>query len=541
MILLTALLVIASIFLFAFVWMNEDGSSVVDDGEGDAYHLPRRYAPPAIAQEDKKGNGRWWPEEGVDVLFFWTRPTDEARLDDYYEHFKRAMGNSKVVPEEMSGQSAQWQYYFARGLEHFAPWFSRLIVVLPDSVTVRPFNGSDPRVNYIFHHEFFSQESLPIFDWRSIALGFLSKDNNPENMGKSLDKNTKNDTRSPLDFLSSNFLFADDLSFLISYLPPSSLKSPHGELILQTTNTSISTPLQDVEELILKNSAKTVRSCIESVSDRLGFSESDNIQSILDRLDNQMPQFEYRGITMHDRRVWKDLMAICGNSISKASLLPFRTQSSLDPTYMHHVFIYYMRELYRLPSAVKKYVSKADENRDGILTREELIILGKSLYMDQQGLGNWVSSIFELKEFVGKKDIDLKILLENEKMIQEMSVSAVRPQFRYTTAESYTAALELRRSIPLRLGKVMPILKQGNIAALRLGPRAMGQEGGNTKEAIENLLWNILKTKFTTLETIYKPPPSFGFHIGLAYFCLFFFGAWAFSKYMLKPSRRMND
>lgn len=516
----TALATIVCIFLFAFVWLNDDNGSTLTEDE-DSYHLQRRFAPPGHVEEDKKTLPKMWPATGVDFVFFWTRPLEEDRLGDYELTFRATMTDKDVLPEEASSDFAQWEYYFARGVEHFAPWFRKIIVVVPDNVLSRPFNESDKRVEYIKHSDIMDTDAMPMFDWRALFLNFVSS---PYIDGR----------------VSKKFVYADDLTFLLSYLSPSTFINHQGETIIPLVNTSISTPLQDIEGRILKNSLGTVQRAIESVSARLGFSKSE-VAEVLTKMSADLPLFESRGLQLIDRQALKDLFAICDGPLQVAKLHKFRQTDSIDPIYMHHVFIYYMRELYKLPSAVKAYASRSDKNQDGVLTREELIALAESLYFENSNVGKWVSDIFELKEFAGKTEVDLKVLLNNTAVVAQMSATAVRPQFRHVLAESHTAALELRRSIPLRLGNVMPLLKVGAVSAIRLGPRILGHEGGNSREAMENLLWNILRNKFTTLETLYKPPPSLGMKIGLAYLCFFFFGAWGFSKWMLRSAKKSID
>lgn len=519
-ILFAALFVIACIFFFAFGWLNDDGGSSLTEDE-DAYHLQRRFAPPFNIAEDKNSLPKTWPKEGLDFVFFWTRPLDEDRLADYEATFRATMRDRKVITEEMSSDFAQWEYYFARGLEHFAPWFRKLVVVVPDNVLSRPFNQSDNRILYVKHSDIMDEELLPVFDWRTLLLNFVSS--------KFIDGR-----------VTKKFVYADDLSFLISYLSPTSLTTLEGEAILPLINTSISTPLQQLESKILTNTDKMLRDAINSFSARLGFTKEETSKT-LDSLSSKMPLFETRGLQLLDRQVFKDVFAICNDPLGQAKLHRLRHEDSIDPVYLHHIFIYYMRELYKIPSAAKMYVTKSDQDNNGILTRDELIALAESLYYENSAAGKWVASLFDRKEFTGKKDIDLKALLGNEEIVAQMALTAVRPQFRYITAESFTVALELRRSIKLRLGKVIPTLQEGTIAAIRLGPRILGHEGGNTKEAMENLLWNILRSKFTSLETLYKPPPALGMKIGLAYFCLFFFGAWGFSKWMLRTAKKSMD
>lgn len=519
-ILFGALFTIVCIFLFAFVWLNNDGASTLTVDE-DAYNLQQRFAPPAHITQDKETAPKTWPKDGVDFVFFWTRPLDETRLEDFHFTFRATMGEKNVLAEEMSSDFAQWQYYFARGVEHFAPWFRKIHVVVPDNVLSRPFNDSDKRIEYIKHSDIADTDALPIFDWRTLLANFVSS--------------SYIDGR-----VSKKFLYTDDLSFLLSYLPPTTFISINDEIVIPLVNKSISTPLQDIEAKILKNTEGAVQRAIESFAERLGFSKSDTVADLL-RLSSKMPSFETRGIQFLDRQVFKDLFAITDDALQRAKLRRLRQADSIDPIYMHHIFIYYMRELYKQPVAVKAYITRADKNRDGLLTRDELIVLAESLYFTNSKVGQWVGELFENKEFIGKTEIELKALLANEKLVAQMGLTAVRPQFRYVLAESFTAAVELRRTIPLKLGDVMPVLQKGHVGALRLGPRILGHEGGNTKEAMENLLWNILRSRFTTLETLYKPPPSLGMKIGVAYLCLFFFGAWGFSKWMLRSAKKSVD
>lgn len=519
-ILFTALATIVCIFLFAFVWLNDDNGSTLTEDE-DSYHLQRRFAPPSHVEEDKKTLPKTWPATGVDFVFFWTRPLEEDRLSDYEMAFRATMTDKNVLAEESSSDFAQWEYYFARGVEHFAPWFRKIIVVIPDNVLSRPFNASDERIEYIKHSEIMDTDAMPMFDWRALFLNFVSS--------------SYIDGR-----VSKKFIYADDLTFPLSYLSPTTFITNNGEIVLPLVNTTISTPLQDIEGRILKNSLGAVQRALDTFADRLGFSKAE-VTETLTRMSADLPLFESRGLQLIDRQALKDLFAVCDAPLQQAKLHRLRRTDSLDPIYMHHAFIYYMRELYKLPSAVKAYVSRSDKNRDGVLTREELIALAESLYFENSNVGKWVSDIFEIKEFVGKTEVNLTLLLNNSAVVTKMSATAVRPQFRHILAESQTAALELRRSIPLRLGNVMPLLKTGAVTSVRLGPRILGHEGGNTREAMENLLWNVLRNKFTTLETLYKPPPSLGMKIGIAYFCLFFFGAWIFSKWMLRSAKKSID
>lgn len=517
LILIGALLVIFGIFLFAFVGIegeNQGGKEY----EENVYNMKRRFPPEEVVERDRKTLPKGWPEEGVDVVYFWTRPMVEARMAEFEIFFREAMKDENAFAEDMSGDFAQMQYYFARGVEAFAPWFRNLVVVIPDNVPTRPFNESDSRVRYVRHSQIVPEEVLPLFNWRAILLHLVKKD----------------------EALSTQFVFTDDLTFPISYISPTSLRNRKGEIQLPIANAEASMPLQDAESELLNLSAETIRLSLLENRDRLGFTwdEIDKIAKV-----EELPKFENRGWTLVDRQVLADLDAICHDALAASSLHRLRQKDTLDIIYMHHTFIYWMRQLYRTPSHAQTFVRKFDAQKDGFLGRDELISLAEALGYEKGEIGKWIASLFTTTVSNETASIQLdQFLKTSNPAFLDIVQTAVRPQFKYALVPSPTVALELRHKIPMRLSVVMPILKSGIPTSLWAGPRLLGPSGSEARDAVENFLWFILRNRHSSLESVYKPPKNLGLYIGVAYFSTFLFGTWFLSKCLLRsPKRETSD
>lgn len=515
LILLGAVLVIFGIFLFAFFGFGDSGNAAEELDE-DSYHLQRRFAPSHLIENDKKSPPKMWPPEGVDVVYFWTRPLVYERVAEFEAVHRKESMDPDAEPEDMSSDFAQMQFYFARGLEHFAPWMRTLIVVVPDSVDVRPFNDSDPRVRYVKHSQILPEGAAPVFNWRALLTNFYAMEKN----------------------VSAQFVYADDMNYLISYYPATNLRNTSGEIKLPIVNEALSTPMGAVEANILKRSGEAVRTCISEYKSQLGFTQ-DNLDAVFAKHD--LPRFETRGLTLLDRHVLTDLYSVCHGPLEATRLHRLRKADDVDIIYMHHAFIYYMRELYRHPLSVQSFIAEYDHDKDGRLSREELIELAKGLDFEAGAVGKWIGTLLNEQEYRNQSSFPLAALTANPTIFSRIADRAVRPRFRYQLTTSTTVAIELRKTIPLKLGTVLPALKSGTVASLWIGPRILGPSGGDTFDAIEVLLWNILRRKFSTLETVYKPPAKLGLLIGVGYFCLFFFGTWAVTKWLLRTPRKSND
>ena len=515
LILVGALLVISGIFLFAFFGFG-DSDKPEKEVDNASYHLQRRFAPASVVLSDRNSPQKMWPVDGVDVVYFWTRPMVDSRMEDFDMLYDKEKKNALVEVEDMSGDFAQMQFYFARGLEYFAPWLRNLVVVIPDSVDTRPFNDSDPRVRYVKHSQIVPEGAQPIFNWRALLTNFYVKEKN----------------------VSDQFVYADDLSFLISYLPTSIFRNQSGEIKLPVVNNELSTPLGDVEVNILKRSAEAVKACISDYKDQLGFTQ-ENLDSVFNK--QNLPPFETRGLNLLDRKVLADLYAVCHESLEATRLHRLRRRDDVDIIYMHHAFIFYMRDLYRHPLAVERFIAEFDLNEDGRFSREELVHLAEALGFEQGAVGKWIAEVLNQEEYRNHTLLPIDALIESSSIFSRIAERAVKPKFRFQLATSPTVAIELRKTIPLKLSKIMPALKSGEIASLWAGPRILGPNGAETFEAVEALLWNILSRKFSSLETVYKPPAQLGLLIGIVYFCFFFIGSWALTKWLLRAPKKSND
>lgn len=508
-----AVLVIFAITIFAFVWVD----SGFTDGqieEADEYNYYERFPDPKTIEIDLKTMPKLWPAGGVDLVYIWTRSVSEARVEEYQSYFRTVMTDADLIVEEMPGDFAQMQHYFARGVDAFAPWVKNLYIIIPDSAGSLPFNKDNERIHFIQHSQLASESMLPMFNPRAILLNFLDK----------------------FPKVSSQFVLADDLTYPISYISPFCHRSRNGTIILPTVHTTASMPLQDAENKILLSSAEEVKKSLLQNRERLGFS-IEEIEHITD-IQN-LPQFEHRGWQFLDKAIIADLKDLCEESLARTQTHRLLRKSSVDLVYMHHVYIYWQHKLYQNTRHAQKYIEKYDLNKDGFLDVGELKILAQSLGFLGHAVGQWA----QLLNSTSSVNLQLFFTDSNSGFL-ELVPLAVEPKFRNVLHEGITVALELRRKIPIRLSVVMPILKSGIPKVLWAGPRLLGPSGSDAKEAIENFLWIFLRKNASPLEAVYKPNPMLGLMIGIFYFVFFFGSAYLVSKILLSGpirARRTSD